>query len=98
MNEVFGIFRKTNLTQASDLRLIHPGVVHTSVPLCFLEGVSRVNRNPLLGVVQGHVAGFVRITLADLLQLGVDDPPRRRPHVQGVLASLHVIEILNDRR
>lgn len=82
----------------TDLWLIHPRVIHTSVSLCFLEGVSRVNRDPFLRVIQGHVSRFVSVALTDLLQLDVDDPPWWRPHVQGVLASLYVIKVMHDGR
>ena len=83
--------------QVSDLWLVHPRVVHASVSLCFLEGIRWVNWNPLLWVVQGHVARSVCVTLADPLQFGVGEPAWGCPHVQGVLAPLYVVKILNHR-
>lgn len=78
------------------LWLEHPGVVHPSVSLGLLEGVRRVNRDALFGVVQGHISRLVGVALADLLQFAVDDPPRRSPHVERVLAPLHMIKILHN--
>lgn len=51
----------------SNLWFVHPRVVHTPVSLCFLEGISRVNRDPFVRVVQRHVSRFVCVALADLL-------------------------------
>lgn len=49
-------------------------------------------------IVQGHISRFVGIKLADPLQRGVGEPPRRGPHVQGVLALLHLVEVMDDHR
>lgn len=82
----------------SDLRLVHPGVVHVAASVRLFEGVSGVNRNASVWVVQRDVSRQVFIPLADLLQLGVENPPRGCSHVQRVLASLNVVEVLHYGR
>lgn len=62
------------------------------------EGVSGVNRNASVWIVQRDVSRQVFISLADLLQSVVQDPPRGCSHIQRVLASLNVVEILHYRR
>lgn len=81
----------------SYLRLIHPGVVHTPITLCFLEGVRRVNWDAVLGVVQGHESGFVSIALADLLEPVISEAAWWGAHIQRVLASLNMVEVFNHR-
>lgn len=76
----------------TDLWLIHPRVVHTTVSLCFFLSYKLES---LFGVVQGHISRFVCVTLAGL-QFGVGDPPWWCPHIQGVLASLNVVKILDN--
>lgn len=67
-------------------------------PVRLFEGVSRVHRNARFWIEQRHVSGMVRVALADLLQPGLQDPPRGRSHVQRVLACLDVVEILHHCR
>lgn len=69
-----------------------------AAPVRLFEGVSRVQRNARVWIEQRHVSGLVRVALADLLQSGLQDPPRGRSHVQRVLACLDVVEVLHHCR
>ena len=77
----------------SNLWLVHPGVVHASVCLRLLEGVRRVHGDVFVRVVQSHKAWPIGVALTYLLQPDLDDASRWRSHVEGVLASLHVVII-----
>ncbi len=79
----------------SYLRFKHPGIVHTPITLCFFEGVCRVNWDTVFGVVQGYISGFVSVALADLLESARSEASWWSAHIQRVLASLNMVEVLN---
>lgn len=68
------------------LRLIHPGSVHSLLPIGFLKDVGWVEGEVATAVIQRDVAQFVCVLLADPLQAGSSDPCRWCLHVEKMTA------------
>lgn len=85
------------------LRLIHPRHVHFLGAVWALEGVGRINRDVVEGVVEGYKSWLTPIELANLFKRLLLKPSKQRPHIQKLLtlgwkAFLHLASYHHDNQ